>query len=830
MSHTRAHEWAGRGLSLAASTLLGLSLVFVCLRAASASAQTPAAPAADLIFRVNNNFKDGLAGYWKFDQVSGTTTINSLPLELLTTLSNGASLTTNVPPSLTVPNFDALQLDGVNDVAVVADDPALDVPTTTFSIAAWVRRVVTGTSTADLIYDSGTQPGHWFFGFLSNNKLTFTTNGLVDYSSPFTVTDGNWHHVAAVVNGAGPGNLSIYLDGVAALPITATVTNTPSGTKLIGNKTIDFDTPFSGDIDDLRLYNRALTASQVQLLASGSGCVTAGDTWVSPFTDLQCALAVAGPGDEIWVAKTLTPYRPGTNRGASFNLSSQAALFGGFQGSEQARIQRPPIDFDFAVQTRLSGDLFGDDPVNFNQDDNAFHVVNGGPAGPGTVLDGVRIESGVADGPSTASEGGGLFAPNAGLAIANSDFALNSAGQGGGGIYANAGLRLDNVTFFGNHAHFAGGAQIVGSAVITAGSFLFNTSDSACGGLEGDGPLVISGTQFSNNRAGNVGGGACSFGQAQLAGARFSQNQASANGGGYVAEGALTVSNSQFISNTTLRNGGGLASLAPVTVSAVLFSGNTATGTDGIGGGVVAFNRIQMDGSSFVGNAAAQGGGIAVLGPSSRIFASAFLANRAVLTNGGGLMLSIGELTLADSLLVGNQANVQGAALENAGGVLTVSNVTADQNQAGSPFGGVFFQNGGASSVANSILQRSQPGDIAAIGAFSVSFSLAGEILPGPGNISATAHFVRDPNPGDGNWATLADNDYGDLHLQLTSPGIDAGNNDLVPAGVELDLDGQPRFVDVPFVPDTGAGTPPIVDVGAYEAEALQLFLPLIER
>ena len=32
-----------------------------------------------------------------------------------------------------------------------------------------------------------------------------------------------------------------------------------------------------------------------------------------------------------------------------------------------------------------------------------------------------------------------------------------------------------------------------------------------------------------------------------------------------------------------------------------------------------------------------------------------------------------------------------------------------------------------------------------------------------------------------------------------------------------IDLDGLPRFVDVPGVPDTGAGTPPIVDMGAYE-------------
>jgi len=53
----------------------------------------------------------------------------------------------------------------------------------------------------------------------------------------------------------------------------------------------------------------------------------------------------------------------------------------------------------------------------------------------------------------------------------------------------------------------------------------------------------------------------------------------------------------------------------------------------------------------------------------------------------------------------------------------------------------------------------------------------------------------------------------GNLRPQSTSPAIDAGNNATVPSGVATDLDGNPRFVDIPTVPGTGNGTPPIVDV-----------------
>ncbi len=40
-----------------------------------------------------------------------------------------------------------------------------------------------------------------------------------------------------------------------------------------------------------------------------------------------------------------------------------------------------------------------------------------------------------------------------------------------------------------------------------------------------------------------------------------------------------------------------------------------------------------------------------------------------------------------------------------------------------------------------------------------------------------------------------------------------------VPAVLSRDLDGNPRLVDVAAVPDTGLGTPPIVDIGAYETQ-----------
>jgi len=65
--------------------------------------------------------------------------------------------------------------------------------------------------------------------------------------------------------------------------------------------------------------------------------------------------------------------------------------------------------------------------------------------------------------------------------------------------------------------------------------------------------------------------------------------------------------------------------------------------------------------------------------------------------------------------------------------------------------------------------------------------------------------------------ATAAPTRTGDYRLLSMSPAVDAGNNFSVTSLV--DLDGNPRLSDVPIITDTGNGTAPLVDIGAYEVQ-----------
>jgi hypothetical protein len=718
-------------------------------------------------------------------------------------------------------------LNGTNQFLLVPVAPQLDVAPDHFSLAAWVRRTTTGTS--DLIYDSGENFRHWYFGFLaSDSKLTFSLNGFADIRSNHVVTDAKWHHVAAVKNGTGPGNLLVYLDGVPSTPLTVTISAAPTGTKTIGIKNVLFNTPFAGDLDELRLYNRALSAAEVARLAQGRGCVTDGLNWATAFADLQCALDVAAAGDEIWVAKSVEPYRPGTNEFARFNLVSGVGVFGNFQGTEASRAQRPPVNFELAKVTTLSGDLLDDDGLG-QFTDNAQNVVDASGTGPGTVFDGLRVQDGF-NKELIGGGGAGLRLHGSGqLTVSNALLIRNQALEGGAGLLASSGqLRLDNVIFDSNSGPTGGAAIVLGSAVINGGEFRANTAQD-CGALFANSTAVtVTGTRFDFNRARGHGGAICNINSLVLDGAVFESNRASL-GGGLHTVSPMTMTNSQFLTNTA-GDGGGLFSSQAVSIHGGLFAGNSATATLGLGGAISANAGLALGGATFVGNSAASGGALAVGNGVVQISNTQFLANQALNGDGGALRVSNSGTGLTNLMLVGNTASQRGGAvfLDLAGSSLL--QLTAISNTA-AVSGSLLFANSSGVQVANSVVWHNGPAAIGRQGSgLNFIFNLGDAGISNTGNLSANPIFIRNPDPGDGDWTTLADNDYGDLRLTVTSPGIDAGSNTLLALPPPTDLAGQPRFVDVPGVPDTGVGPAPIVDMGAYEEQLQMLFLPLLVR
>ena len=161
-----------------------------------------------------------------------------------------------------------------------------------------------------------------------------------------------------------------------------------------------------------------------------------GTSWSTAFVELQAALSLAQPGEEVWVADGLYRptylHEPPDPRSATFLLPPDVRIYGGFDGSESSLAQRAGL-FDATV---LSGDLgAAGDPA-----DNAYHVVRmvGLPQLERTILDGFTIRDGNGLVPGGASRrGGGLHLSANGmlgpvLELGNCRVRANRAERGGG--------------------------------------------------------------------------------------------------------------------------------------------------------------------------------------------------------------------------------------------------------------------------------------------------------------------------------------------------------------------------------------------------------------
>ncbi|GEM_PF-1932837 len=221
-----------------------------------------------------------------------------------------------------------------------------------------------------------------------------------------------------------------------------------------------------------------------------------GLSWATAFKYLWDGLAVASYGDEVRVAQgTYKPDRNGRNptgtgsRNATFQLTSGVAVYGGYAG-----IGEPdPDDRDIeAYETILSGDLAANDGPNFaNNGDNSYHVANCSNTDTNTVLDGVTITAGNADGSSSIGDGGGVLIQAGSPTFANCTFIGNMAQGNGGGIATYSGYpcpKMNNCMFIGNSSGNDGGGF-------------------GCGHSE---PTLINCT-FIGNSADGDGGGICSF-------------------------------------------------------------------------------------------------------------------------------------------------------------------------------------------------------------------------------------------------------------------------------------------------------------------------------
>lgn len=199
----------------------------------------------------------GLVGYWTFDGGNTdwrtNTTADASGQSSAATLV-GLSTTTSPVAGKT---GQALRFAGSGQyVSATAAASA-----TTYTVSAWIRyRGATPISAIKvaLSYGSGAAGSTLWMGYASDGTLAIS-NSSTDIKSSSLISPTSWHHVAAVVSG---GTLSAYMDGV--LVNTASMGSRAANTLLVGEYvSLIGSFSFPGSVDDVRVYSRALSASEV---------------------------------------------------------------------------------------------------------------------------------------------------------------------------------------------------------------------------------------------------------------------------------------------------------------------------------------------------------------------------------------------------------------------------------------------------------------------------------------------------------------------------------------------------------------------------------------
>jgi len=196
-----------------------------------------------------------LAGYWKLDEGSGSVVSDSSGNGNSGTISPAGATFSSIGK-----NGYALAFNGSGYVSLSPINPPHYV-----SVTGWFKRNGPPIGTHHVIFMQGTQIEISIPDSTGKIRAGVTTDTMGEqvFDSGSGLNDGNWHFVAMTYDGS---NLKAYIDGQQTSNQSVSGALTTGGSTNIGVYDSTYYT--NGSIDEVRIYDRALTESEIQLLYS----------------------------------------------------------------------------------------------------------------------------------------------------------------------------------------------------------------------------------------------------------------------------------------------------------------------------------------------------------------------------------------------------------------------------------------------------------------------------------------------------------------------------------------------------------------------------------
>ncbi len=257
-----------------------------------------------------------LVAHYEFEENGGSTALDSTANGNDGTLLNGPTWDSGSAVGDFAIDF-AGDAANSNRVVTVADDASLDF-NGDFTVSFWYNATASPVGSTRMIGSHDGSSGFSVFADGSND-VNFYIEGSSNFAiDTFTLgfeADGQWHHIAATKDSSG---IQLYVDGVAGGVLAGTYgTINPVAPLTIGGESATIS-DFEGKLDDVRVYTRALSATDVGELRA-SAFMLSQSLWLTTDTDVTGS-GVTGLGS--WGASEILSFgdpgfslEPGTTAG-----------------------------------------------------------------------------------------------------------------------------------------------------------------------------------------------------------------------------------------------------------------------------------------------------------------------------------------------------------------------------------------------------------------------------------------------------------------------------------------------------------------------------------
>ncbi len=209
-----------------------------------------------------------LIGHWTFDEGTGNTAFDSSGNGLNGTITDAVYTSGRV-------DSNALYFNGVSASVEVPNSDLLD--PNTIGISLWFKADYTQSGYLVDLLDKGHggMSTPYFAGYAIQNMSGVYGNGtsFPGVSTDMNWTDNNWHHLAVNL---GEDGMQLYVDAVLVDSQLGQGPLVQNDSNLYFGRHRNLDRYYKGVLDDIRIYEGALSESDVQtLFGSGSGHCTA---------------------------------------------------------------------------------------------------------------------------------------------------------------------------------------------------------------------------------------------------------------------------------------------------------------------------------------------------------------------------------------------------------------------------------------------------------------------------------------------------------------------------------------------------------------------------